>query len=241
MFGMPNDVEDEPEDKKPAAKDKEDNAPDFSALQSRLDALEARNKSLERANLSLMSTPAPAGTDYTDVKPKEIDFSGMPKIEDDPDGYLAELQKRVKGVVEHNTQAALSGNRRAQSEADKSKELWDDFANTYEDLAGDQKKVGYVAGIVVEKAQKRGVDVQKYVYTNREMFFEDVKDEYEKVFGKAKDKDAETDNDDDDDSRTASVFGGSGSTKGGKSRRQLEPESSFLGDLRTVQEKGGFI
>lgn len=229
---------------------------DLSALQGRIKALEDRNSRLERTNVALLSqSPTVERRD----EPQEISFDGLPDPVEDPKGYVKGLQDRIMGSVKQQMSQQNAQDMQVRQDQSRINELWNDFTSRdeYKDLADDVNRVKIATQQVVDRMQSRGLDVNKYMFTTRDLFFEDVKKEYESLFGVIAaevDDDADDDDDDetpmtrkgkrgtvsdDDDGRSESIFGsivGSNSSKKGKRAPQ---GTSMVEDIRQMQEESG--
>ncbi len=139
--------------------------------------------------------------------------------------------------------------------------LWEDFGDLYPDY--DQERVEFAAGKVAEKAKRKGIDVEKYMFVTSERFIKDTAKEYERLFGVPEEDDDDTsipkrtrkakpardgqtrnrrvrDDNDDDDGRSASIFGGQES--GGRpGRREPNDELNMIDDIQALQRKTGFF
>ena len=114
-------------------------------------------------------------------------------------------------------------------------DLWDDFKETHKEYSEDFKRVQYAANQVATSVKKQGLDVEKYMFTNRKRFMEDVTREMDSIFGKPGAKvlsDPET-----DAARTGGMFGGGDSVS--KPDVVMEPDNAFS-EIRQWQEKTGF-
>ncbi len=220
-----------------------------TALLERIAALEAQTKQLSATNAALMTTPAPSNPTPAAPKKQEVDMDGLPDPITEPDKYAKELNKRIMASVQSNLSAQREAERAAadaaQEERDRADGLWSEFQELYPDLAENQDFVDFAASKVVKKAQSRGRDVTRYIYTTREVFFNDVADEIKKSFGdvlKPSDENEVDDTDDDDTSRSEGIFSGhplAASTK--QSKKDKEDAGDMLKDLRDLQKESGFF
>jgi hypothetical protein len=221
-------------------------ASDFKALQEQVAALNKQMSDKDNTILSLMSNPAGNTKIVVDEAPK-LDMTGLPNALDDPDAYNKELSNRVQAYTAASLQHASKVSGTVSDRQDKIKGLWTDFNTNpeYEDY-DDQTKVGFAAQQVVERAKKRGVDVEKYMLGATDKFFADVKAEYDKVFGAPGGGTTEETDDgqggDDDTIRTAGIIGGLESS--GKPTPNVASKKKETGDmvdeLQNFQKNTGF-
>lgn len=230
MFAPPGQQKDEPE---------EEEAPevDVKGLTDRLAALEKDASTLRQTNMALMQQ-APQTRQAPTVE--EVSFEGMPDPIDQPKAYAAELNKRIAAQVDQRVSVGLQRAGSASADSNRAQELFNDFAgrDEYAAIAEDEKKLSFAAASVVERMKARGVDIEKYMYQGRDMFFKDVAQEYEQTFGKTK-PEADTE-EDADTGRAASIFGGQATTRKNK-QSQEDKGSDMLADLAEIQLKDGFF
>lgn len=245
-----NDEPDEGEGDGKVKKAKDDDP--VAKLNARLDALEKENQRLSRANASLMSaTGSSQGTQpKPPEKPKGVDLSGLPDPTEDPEKYHKALNERINSAMDaYGNYVQQSRQSQEQSEATRQERLsalWEDFSESHPELADKEDIVSFAAQNAVKRAQRKGLDVDKYMFVNSEVFFDDVTREVERVkkqFGDDQDtgKDKDQDEDDLDTARTAGIFGGQESGgKPNKGKGQDKP-GSLIEELQAIQKKEGFL
>jgi hypothetical protein len=230
---------DEPDDEgAPATKqDGPDYAAMLAAMQGQVATMQSQMETLHRTNMALMAQPVNAP-----VAPKVQEFSmeGLPDPALQPSEYAREVNRRVQESI--RSQQAFTEHQRAQTNSAKGTEeaLWERFQEVYADYASaGEDKIRFVAEKVVAQAQKRGLDVNKYVTGAQDVFMADVAKEYDNIFGKpGADDDDDDDDDDSGDVRTAGMFGGVPS--GGRPTTGDADEDDMFTMLRKKKIKEGW-
>lgn len=229
-----------PEPKEPAQK-----ASDMEAVLAEMRAQVAKlSGDLETANKERMALMTQAPIVQPQMRSTEVNMKDLPDPIQEPEKYAAEVHKRSREALQNeqlNAQAIAQTQNDAQG---KLATLWEDFKET-NPLYADEGKVRYIAQEVAAKAQARGRDVQKYMFTTPDTFFGDVKKLYDKTFGAPKAEGAEDDDEgsvlDEDDNRTAGIPGGGPS--GGKKVSEEDlagPGKSMFDGVKSWQLKNGF-
>lgn len=250
--------------------DGEGNAPQedrYDTLAKQLADLQTRLSESEKTNMALLSTPQWRSqvTDQApqDVKPESV---ALPDPALDPDGYDAALARRNQIRDENARRRQEFDNQRQSSLKEKVDDLWNAFTDQYPDMSEDKEKIDFVASQVAKEAQRRGVDVERYMFVTRDKYLSDVADKYVKVFGDPADNEGDDDfedtprsrrastssaprtrsnrrdrSEDDNVGRTGGIFGGAES--GGRPSRGRDEESgpSMIDDIQALQRKTGFF
>lgn len=164
-------------------------------------------------------------------------MDGLPDPVLQPTEYAREVNRRVQDSIRSQQEAARFQQSQTQAAASTEEQLWERFQEVYSDYAEDQKKVKYVAEQVIAAAQKRGLDINKYVTGAQDVFMADVVREYDSTFGKPGADDDE-DEDDTPDDRTGGMFGGIPS--GGRPTAGAEAEDDMFLTLRKKKMKEGW-
>lgn len=216
--------------------DKTGDTPNTEALLAQITALNVRQEALEQANRALM-TAAPV--DVVNLSaPPAIDMTGLPDPVTQGDQYAAELNKRIATNVAATVEYNQKKNSQGQDHTQRTNQLFSDFKSSNEAYADDQDKLEFATGKALDEAKKRGMDMQKYMFANKDAFFQDVVKHYDKTFGKP-----DTDDDGglpDDESRTTSILGGQES--GGKpSTPPPAPAGDMIKDIHEIQRKMGLF
>lgn len=237
----------------------------YDALAKQMADLQSRLSEAERTNMALLQSPNQWKSQVdqvVEVKPESIP---LPDPALDPEGFDRASGQRTElrlANAERRRQAELN---QRQETSEKVNELWSDFAEAYPDISENKKRVDFVATSVVQAAQKRGIDVQRYMFVNRDRFMSDVVKEYENIFGKADASDDDYQDDpparrsssraaprnqsrrrdraEEDDNRTGGIFGGNESGNRTSSNRSREDETggSMIDDIQAIQKKTGFF
>ena len=206
-------------------------SPDVAKMQGRMDELSKQLDALRETNMTLMMRP---DTPTAPVMPTVPKTEALPDLMEDPDGYAKALEKQITSRIEARMTMANAKATAEQSATIKYNDLWDDFKGTHKDYSEDFKRVQYAANQVAASLTKQGLDVEKYMFTNRKRFMEDVTVEMDSIFGKPG---AAMLPASDDAARTGGMFGGADSVT--KPDVEMEPDNAFS-DIRKWQEETGF-
>lgn len=206
------------------------------------DKFEADTKSLRDTNLALMQT-TPVQTQQ--LLPTEVDLKDLPDPVSDPTGYAKAVADRTRQALENaaRNQQVVATSQNLQT--NRLNALWEDFSDKYADYAKNPGRVRYLAQEVAAKAEARGRDVQKYMYTPQ--FMADVVTLYDKEFGKPQGEDDGDGTDDGegtvldkDDLRTGGIPGGGPKTSKPPKNTEDEQGVSIMEGVRSWQQKTGF-
>lgn len=229
--------------------------PSMEEMADQLAELQRQLSEQSRSNFALL-TQAPTSTQSNITGPEKVE---LPDVTVDPEGYAAAVRKQIQNENDFNNRRANEENSRKQSMKERVDGLWEDFGDQFPALAAKQDRVDFAAQKVIERANKRGLDVQKYMFVTSDQFLSDVADQMEKTFGTQEVDDEEDftpsrrrsnqktarrsrNRDDDETSRTAGIFGGneSGGKPAGK-RQQADEGPDMIADMQAMQKKYGFI
>ena len=205
------------------------------------DKFEADTKSLRDTNLALMQT-APVQTQQ--MLPTEVDLKDLPDPVTDAQGYAKAVAERTQQALQNAARNAQAMAGQQNQQAGRLNALWEDFAEHYKDYAGQPGRIRYLAQEVAAKAEARGRDVQKYMFTPQ--FQADVVALYDKEFGKPVDPNADDTDDgegsvlDKDDLRTSGIPGGGPKTSRPAPKPEDEQGVSIMEGVRSWQQKTGF-
>ncbi len=207
-------------------------SPDVAKMQGQVDELSKQLAALRETNMTLMMQPAKPTLPAFPVVPK---VEELPDVMEDPEGYAKALERQITARIEARMTAANVKATAENQATSQYNELWTDFKNTHKEYAEDSRRVQYAANQVAESLKRQGMDVEKYMFTYRAKFMEDVTREMDSIFGKPgaqllPEPDA-------DASRTGGMFGGGDSVP--KPDVAIEPDNAFA-DIREWQEKTGF-
>lgn len=221
--------------------------PTVEELQKQLADLTSRMEHADRANMAL-TTAQPV----LKVEPKEPQFSleNMPDIvADDGKSYAAELAKRTAQYTKdlqdfHQAKQTAS----APAPGQNPSELWNEFSQSYADYAADQEGIEFATQKVVAQAQRKGLDVNRYMFQNSDRFFRDVVKVYDERFGKPEAEEeveptprrrAKRQEEPEDEGRTGGIFGGIDHSSG-KGTPSAPPPGDMVKDLQDIQRKMGY-
>lgn len=248
-----------PDQEKQAAKTA--TAPTSEELLAKLNAMQERLDVQEReaARASSMRQPEPQ---------RQVDFGEAPKLDltnlPDPVTHATEYAQAIlQRGRDYDKQSRDFETRKTQASTPQSlgdpDALYTDFTDQFPEYAEQDGKMRFITGEVSARLAKRGVDVQRYMYTRPEAFFSDLIKEYDKTFGsplenedgeahvrveevrpqrqrRAKTEDA----DEGDEGRTQIVS----QTERGPARqaqaRDGKPDG-MIGELQAIQLKSGYF
>lgn len=209
-------------------------SPDVAKMQGQVDELSKQLEQMRQANMTLMMKPEVKAPAFTMPTPKP---EPLPDLMEDPDGYAKALESQITARLEARmtaTQAKATADTQAATQYN---DLWDDFKASHKDYSDDFKKVQYAANQVAASLSKQGMDVEKYMFTYRTKFMDDVTHEMDSIFGSPEDKRKRAEAEAQEASRTDGMFGGMDT--GNKSEAALAPDNAFS-DIRKWQEETGF-
>ena len=205
--------------------------PDVAKMQGQVEELSKQLEQMRQQNMLLMSQPDPVVAPAQMPVPKP---EALPDLMENPEDYAKALERQITSKIEGRmlvTQAQAASEQKANA---KYTDLWDDFKSTHKDYSADFKRVQYAANQVAGALKRQGLDVEKYMFTYRDKFMEDVTREMDSIFGQPGEKlaglEAEA-------TRTGGMFGGEETI--GKHEAPLAPDNAFA-DIREWQEKTGF-
>jgi hypothetical protein len=131
--------------------------------------------------------------------------------------------------------------------------LWEDFQNEFPEYAENNNRIRFATSEVASRLAKRGVDVQKFMFTKPEQLFKLITDEYDHVFGSPVEEEEEVEapaprkrrakqevtEDDGDDGRTDVL--GAGELPGAPGSKRQGPQPGLIEDLQAIQRKTGYF
>lgn len=203
---------------------------DVSALMQKIAGLEGTLN-------AIASRPAPAQAPvYTPPAaqtPQKWDWAD-PVTE--PDAFAATLGQYTTYVIEQRDAAQRAEQEKVRAQSQKANALWADFSSQYKEYAEKGDQIGYAYRRVADRLAENGIDPLDYGTVNKPALFQQVVDEYTKVFGPIKPTQS---SDDDDNSRTAGIFGGFES--GGKPAEGKEAPGDMIKDLKDMQKAMGIF
>jgi hypothetical protein len=247
----------------------EDEDKRFEELGKQIAELQRVNDEMQRANMALLASPTGWKSQAIDAQLEDPNKVELPDPALDPQGYdkaTGERQRIRNENHDRQRRAEEAKDRLAKERAD---ELVNAFSEKYPALANDEdheERLNFVSLAIVKAAQKRGVDVERYMFVTQDKFLDDVAKKYVKVFGEPEEDDDDfveeprarkrassssdrgnnsrrrrRSEDDDMVSRTSGIFGG---TEGGgrPSRNKGDDENGpdMIDDIQALQRKTGF-
>lgn len=236
----------------------------IEALAKQLTDMQNRLSEAERTNMALLTMPQGNRSQVTD-QPMFVDPMTV-KLPDpalDPDGFDAATARRNELRDQNRTSKAEFESRRKREQDDKVEDLWANFSSKFEDYAGDREKIDFVSIKLAKAAQRRGIDVERYMFVTQDKFMQDIVSEYNKVFGEPvvddnRDEDREDTrrsasrrdarstprrrNREEDvyEDRTRGVFGGNEGGGRARSGKDAETGPTMIDDLYAIQKGSGF-
>jgi hypothetical protein len=230
LFGGP----DEPE---PAPAPTE--SPQVSELKGQLAQLTKQIEQMQQANMTLMMRPeAPVPMHQQAAPAPGPQVAPLPDPLDDAEGYANALADRISQQIAAKQEMASAQQRSQTDSAAKYNELWENFQITHKDYAKDFRQVKYAANIAAENIAKRGIDVERYMFTYRDQFMADVVEVMDDVFGKKDMRPAPPSTQDID--RSGGMFGGTPAAVPRTDNPAPGDEANAFDDIRKWQEKSGF-
>jgi len=160
----------------------------------------------------------------------------------DPEGYARYVELKAQTLIDYEKAKYLHEQTAAQRRATQMQQLWDDFADQHKEYAANTERVEIATQRVLQRQAAAGVNVDDYMFNNREAFMADVIKESDKLFGKPVATDEEDDDEGDDDAtdnRTAVVAPGTGKGKGAPAEPQ-SPFGALSQEINAWQQKTGF-
>lgn len=235
----------------------------YEALAKQLADLQTQMAETQRANMALMQQPQGWGQSQV-TEPQYVDPNSI-KLPDpavDYEGYEQALTQRIELRNANAQKKAEFNSQRERKQNDQVEDLYSAFTDKYPDYSEDRERLDFISLKLAKQAQKRGVDVSRYMFVTQDKFMSDVVNEYNKIFGEPE----TDDNDDDQDNRratsraaprtrarnrnrqeegdvgrTSGVFGGAESGgRPSRSRNNEEDGASMIDDLQAIQRRTGF-
>lgn len=229
MYGLPpgKDYDDEDEGE---AKNKQPDA------EAKIAALEAKIAAMEREARMANFMAQPQQRQETQLKePQPVSLDGLPDQYSDPEGYAKALNERIAQSVEQRMSYHQHRQQRETEDSQRYQQLWTDFTSRdqYKDLADKQEQVEFAARKVAAQMAARGVDVERYMFGARDQFFEDVHQEYERIFSGGDNKEKGEAN------RTEGISGG---YEGGAPQSGApQPQSNMMKEMADLQKEAGIF
>lgn len=225
-------------------KAKQSNEPDVAALMSRIDGLTSTVETLRQDNLRL--TQAPIYNVLPPAQNQPAQGSQLPDPLEDPDSFANTLTARILETVGSQLAERDNAANYAADLDNKAATMWTDFQKQYPSWSSYEDRVGYVTNLVCNDAESKGLDLNRYMFNNRDQFFKDVNAKMVEVFGAPEDDDGSNSpsetatSGDDGASRTAATFPGSGSPMAFERPTSGPKPGDMIKDIQDLQRKSGF-
>lgn len=238
--------------------------PSVADLMARLNAQQEQIERFERSTAMATSYVQPQ-TQIAREQPKEptLNLEDLPDPVTDAKAYAGAIAQRTiayQQAMGNYTKVKETANQPAKlGDPDA---LWEDFTEQHPEYVEDDSRIKFATAEVVAKLAKRGVDVQKFMYTHSDQMFKHITDQYDKTFGSPLEQEEDSagedtrfqeqrtaprrpsraqarDDDDGDDGRSESIMGGGdrpGVRQGPKGK-----ERGLIDDLQDIQRKTGYF
>lgn len=220
---------------------KEDEAPKGPTTEELLARLEAMDQRMQEFGRTQMAATQPIQTP-TITAPAEpkLDMSNMPDPVYASADYNRVLSERVSKFaqdrLEWESNKRQSTASAAESQKNRADQLWTDFSTKYSDYAEDEEKVELAMQSVVKNAQKRGIDLERYMFTHQDQFMRDVVTKMDNLFGKPGSAKAE----EDEEEAVRTVMPAHGSVFPSKVTKTEDAGGDFISEIHEMQRKSGF-
>lgn len=238
--------------------------PSVADLMAKLQAQQDRIDSFERSSAMATSYSQPAVQVQQSVAIKEpvLNLEDLPDPVTNAKEYAGAIAQRT--IAYQRDMADYAKKTTAATQAPKLGDpdaLWEDFTEQHPEYVEDDSRIKFATAEVVARLAKRGVDVQKFMYTHSDQMFKQITDEYDKVFGSPQDTDdgqeieplndsrppqrprqaaRRMDQDDGDDGRSESIMGG-GDRPGVRQGPAGSKSKGLIDDLQDIQRKTGYF
>lgn len=227
--------------------------PTIEDLQKQLAQMNERVEAAERVQ-TVIQTPITVA-----APPKEPTFNldNLPDPIADPKAYSEEMARR-QGAYSKQLNDFYQEQRDVSARTQGTyQQLWSDFASQYGEYADDQEGVEFATQKVRNTLLKRGVDVDKYMFSQPDKFFKEITKTYDARFGQPEESESlepepmqrrrqpaqrqavDRNPDDVQPNRTGGIFGGIDSGSGGRAA-PIPPAGDMMKDLRDIQRKTGY-
>lgn len=212
-----------------------------AALTERLEGLSRQNEALMQANSHLMTQHMVNRQPGLDALPDPVDVDDSIDPLMDKDDFTRALDRRIMTLVE-NSQGAQDNLYASQTQINESAEqMWSDYSEWNPDWADVPEKVEYAVSRVTANAQKRGYNLEQYMFANTQQFFADIDAEMVAVFGEPAGEGEGDDGGDDSLDRTGGLFPGGAPEGMPRSRAPKEGQpGDMMKDIQDLQRESGF-
>ncbi len=210
-------------------------------LIKRVDQLSNDNAALRQQQLHTQHQPPQQQVYVAAQQPQQ---EQMPDPVIDPQGHGKWLEKRIENLTKAGIEAYKKQQEAATNSSSSYDTLWNDFTTIDGNEAwADKPEMVQVASLkVAKKAAAKGLDPEKYMLQNSDMFFKELRETLETDFGKPEEDDDENEEampEGDEIDRTAGLMGGQPAPVN-KVKSGTSGNPDMLGDLTAIQRKGGW-
>lgn len=217
-------------------------------LLAQIAALNARVDEMAKANNASM-TAAPQVPQFG--KEPVLDLSGLPDAQFDSDAYTKahgqRTQDYIKATLAYQRSVDEASRSAQSSQTQKAESLWDEFQAAYPAHSdGNDKLVLFASQQVVDSAKARGLDAEKYMFSNRGQFMKEVADTMDNIRGVPFGKDqaqgeGEGQEEDEAPTRTMGVFGNGSPMLPPKASQEKAQAGDMISEIHDLQRKSGFF
>lgn len=202
--------------------------------------LAAMRASQEQLQGMLDQLTARPGTTSDKSNDTVIDWSKLPDPVEDKDGFLKGVVQIVQATAQHTAQTQ-AGQTARQQQIDK---MWTEFTDEHEDLAEFPEVTEAAVRNVLADVRARGLDPDKFMFSNKKRFYKLVADEGRKRLTVMKEKLGASDKDDaaGDGVDSGRDIGLSDTSRGSSKKPKDDGKiGSLVAELKQVQRTSGFF
>lgn len=210
-------------------------------LLKQIGEMNARMDEMSRVNAAISSQRTEPALPQ---RPGPVSFDDLPDPVTEKEAFAKEMNRRMEDHRKAEQEYDNAVTAQKQDQANQTQDLFDDFSAQNPDYVSDMERLELAAEAAAKAVVKRGIDARRYMTTNRDRWFKDVKSHYNRLFGDPTDDDQDDKGDtrgnrgDDRDTpatRTGGIFGGqeSGGRPGPSNRREAPGDMNK--ELRDIQ------
>lgn len=208
------------------------------ATEAKLAELQAKYSQLEGQLVASRTQRAPMQELRAPVAPA-LDLAQAPDPVVDPQGYANFVRAQTAAQIQYAKDQYNYEQTTARRQAQQMDDLWGDFNSRYADHATDAEKVEIATTRLLQRKQAEGVDINQYMYGNRDAFYRDIVTTHDRLFGKPVENDADADDEDEDDNR-AVIAPGTTSGKPATGATVNNSAGSLSSEISAWQKQTGF-
>ena len=254
-----------PGQQEPKVQAKKKDEPTIAQVMERLGALSQRIEDSERQSAvtdTFRGQPAASPAVFNEAIP-QMNLDNLPDPVSNPKEYGAAI---AAATLKYQNDLSGWENRRQQAvtppKLGDPDAVFEEFAEQFPEYVENEERITFATAQVSKKLAKKGIDVQKYLFTKSPQLFKEIIKTYDDVFGKpeglGEDGDATGDepvtptrpkprqvqaaDDDanDDEGRTEGIFGG-GEPGAGPARGAAPKPGDLIKDIQDMQRKSGYF